>query len=307
MAPMTDATGPGTPPERVVAIVLNWNGCPPLLRCLAALARLHGDPPAIIVVDNGSTDDSVPAVRAAHPGVRIVETGANLGFAAGNNVGIRAALALAPEYLWFLNNDTEVLPDALEGLLAVARTDPRLGAVGSTLIEDATPTGTSECAGGSVSLWSGLARHHATCPPADALHYLRGASLLVRGEALEAIGPFDPGYFMYWEDTDLCFRLRAAGWGLAVAAGSRVRHGTGSLGFGSPAWDYHFTASSRRFFLRHAPVPPVPTFVSTTGRLLRRAMAGRWANVRAVWLAAHDERTPRFRPEGPPAHADPER
>jgi hypothetical protein len=120
------------------------------------------------------------------------------------------------------------------------------------------------------------------------MDYLQGASVLLRCAALREVGTLDEGFFLYWEDADLCFRLRRAGWRLAVASGAQVEHaGYGSLRFQSPEWDYHFTASSVRFFRRHASLPLIPIVVSASGRLLRRALHGRWANVRAVAAGLH--------------------
>jgi GT2 family glycosyltransferase len=87
----------------------------------------------VIVVDNGSTDNSVAEIRKAHPQITLLETGRNLGFAGGNNVGIRYALEQGADYVWLLNNDTKADPHALTAMVEVAESDPRIGAVGSVL------------------------------------------------------------------------------------------------------------------------------------------------------------------------------
>jgi GT2 family glycosyltransferase len=126
-----------------------------------------------------------------------------------------------------------------------------------------------------------------------------GASLLLRWRALRDVGLLDERYFVYWEDTDLSFRLRAAGWGLAVAEGSVVRHhGNSSLGFQSPAWDRAFTASSIVFFRRHARLPWAPILVSVSGRMARRASRGRWRNARATWQGFRQGAISSRRPQG---------
>ncbi len=101
---------------------------------------------------------------------------------------------------------------------------------------------------------------------------------------MEALGFLDERFFLYWEDTDLSYRLRAAGWRLGVATNSIVRHRwNGSLELRSPGWDREFTASSVLFFKRHARRPWTPILISAGGRLLRRCLHGQWANAAATW------------------------
>src|ERR1700730_5456094 len=98
---------------RVACIVLNWNGWSDTIECLDALYQCTYLNVTVIVVDNGSTDDSVASIRGAHPDVLLIESGTNVGFAGGNNIRIRHALAHGAYYLWLLNNDTKPAPDAL--------------------------------------------------------------------------------------------------------------------------------------------------------------------------------------------------
>src|SRR5215470_14085112 len=97
----------------VAVVVLNWNGCNETLACLESLIKLSYPPCDLIVVDNGSTDNSVAAVRSKYPNVEVIQTGKNLGYAGGNNVGIRRALEKGAQYILILNNDTRVSPDAI--------------------------------------------------------------------------------------------------------------------------------------------------------------------------------------------------
>ncbi len=275
---------PSDPAPAVLAIVLNWNGWQRTIECLRSLETLRYPCVETLVVDNGSTDESVARLMEHVPRVSVLPIGRNLGFAAGSNAGLRRACATGADYAWLLNNDTRVAPDALSTLVGRASRDPGVGAVGSTLLEKAAGTQALPHAGGSVSFWSGLPRHRHGDVHEARLHYLRATSLLLRCAALRQVGVLDSGFFLYWEDTDLCFRLRDAGWRLAVAPDSMVAHrGYGSMPLRSPGWDYHFTASSVRFFRRHARFPAVPIAVGTGGRLLNRALHGRWTNVHAVW------------------------
>jgi GT2 family glycosyltransferase len=270
----------------VAVIVLNWNGWRATADCIDSVDRLTYAHRSLVVVDNGSSDESVAELRARHPRLRILEIGANLGFAGGMNFALRqlAAEEEQPAYVWLLNNDTRPAPEALTALIDLSEREPGVGAVGSVLLESSEPGSAQTWGSGRVSFWSGLPRHNLQPVRRDQIDYLVGASLCLRWRAAREVGFLDDRFFLYWEDTDLSFRLRAAGWKLAVAEGSRVQHqGYGSLAFRSPAWDREFTASSVLFFKRHARLPWAPIGVSASGRILKRAARGRWANAAATW------------------------
>jgi len=125
-------------PETVI-IVLNWNGKEDTLACLRSLRALEGESHEILVVDNGSSDGSEAAVRAAHPALAILQTGANLGFAGGNNAGIRWALERGARFVLLLNNDTVVEPDFLRHMLERAKRGAKTGVVGASIAYYDTP------------------------------------------------------------------------------------------------------------------------------------------------------------------------
>ena len=262
--------------SNVALILLNWHGARDTIACLDSLASLDYPNYRVLVVDNGSMDDSVARIRAAHPEVPILETGRNIGFSGGCNVGIRRALEEGADYIWLLNNDTTVDPQALTAMVAVAEANPGLGAVGSVLYYLDSPKDIQAWGGGRVCFWSGRARHLLNPVPSARLHYLTAASVLLRRRALEEIGLLDENtFFMYWEDTDLSFRLRKAGWGLAVADESIVLHREhAATGKGSPLLDSYFNESAARFFRRYAPIPAWPISVGTLGRLGKRVLRG---------------------------------
>ena len=135
MGRMTDLVTPkmNSSQPLVSIILLNWHGWRDTIACLDSLVSQDYNDYRVLVVDNGSTDDSVARIRAAHPEIPIMETGRNLGFSGGCNVGVRRALEDGADYVWLLNNDTTVDPQALSAMVAVAEADPRVGAVGSVL------------------------------------------------------------------------------------------------------------------------------------------------------------------------------
>jgi hypothetical protein len=240
-------------------------------------------------VDNSSTDDSVARIRAAHPDILLLESGSNLGFAGGNNIGIRHALAHGADYVWLLNNDTKPAPDALSELLAKALTDKIIGAVGSVCYYADKPSTVEAWAGGRVNLWTGYGRN-ATGPRRDEwFHSLNGASLLIARAAIEDAGLLDEGFFLYWEDTEFCLRLRKRGWQLAAAPDSHVLHKVnGSTAGNKLILDRHQTASGLRLLHLHSPAPRLASLLFLTVRFSRRLLRLQFSRCRSVWAGARD-------------------
>lgn len=267
--------------KRVEIIVLNWNGWRDTLACVASLQQLDYPNFGLMVIDNDSSDASPQHIAAHRPAVELILSGANLGFGGGCNIGIQRALARGADYVWLINSDATVDPAALSALVTTAESSASIGAVGSVLFE----AGSVDClqlwGGGKVQLWSGRS-HHQRAPAA--LDFVSGASLLLRRAALLQVGEFDAQlFFMYWEDTDLGFRLRKAGWQLAVAQASHVWHKqSASLGQRSPLLDEYFACSGVRFLRRHAPMPLVSVSVLLSAMLIKRLFKGELARVRAV-------------------------
>lgn len=285
----------------ISCILLNWNGWQDTVECLDTLRQCTYPRLSILVVDNGSTNDSIARIRAAHPEVRLMASEKNLGFAGGNNIGIRCALAEGAEYIWLLNNDTQPAPDALSALVAKAATDERLGAVASVCYYADAPSTVQAWAGTRVNLWCGYARN-STVPQDDSwFHALYGASMLIAGKAFEEAGLLDEGFFHYWEETELCLRFRKMGWKLAAAPDSRVLHKVGaSTGKGHPMLDRYFTASGLRILRLHSTVPHLAMPVFLAGRLLSRFFRLQFSRCGSVWKGMEDYRhtlpvTPKIR------------
>jgi GT2 family glycosyltransferase len=214
----------------------------------------------------------------------LLQTGANLGFGGGCNVGIRHALAAGADYVWLVNSDATVDPGALAALVRVAEENPAVGAVGSVVFEAGSVNQVQLWGGGRINLWLGRSNHCVSTGPVD---FVSGASMLLRRAAIEDVGLFDEArYFMYWEDTDLGFRLRNAGWQLAVAADSHLWHKeSASLGLGNPVLDAYATRSCVRFLRRHAPMPRFSVALMLIRMLVKRILVGRLDRLRAVWFA----------------------
>jgi len=271
------------------------------LRCLDAVgASLAGARVTweAILVDNASGDGTVAATRAAFPEVRIIETGANRGFGAGCNLGLRAAGGRA---ILFLNPDTEPLADALPRLLDTLWGDPALGLVGPALrYPDGRPQGARRRFPTRLTpflestivqqYWPQnrtLDRYYLADRPDDTrqdVDWLYGACLLARRAALRAVGGFDEGYFMYSEELDLCARLRAAGWRIAYEPAATVVHHEGaSSAQAIPHRHINFNTSKVRFYRRR--------FGAPFGELLRAFLLGTYVvqlgQEGGKWLLGH--------------------
>jgi hypothetical protein len=195
-------------------------------------------------------------------GVVVVRNGANDGFAAGNNVGLRYALARGDaDYVWLLNNDTVAHADSLAVLVAHAEAEPSLGMVGAKLLFYDEPQRVQAAGGGTLARWNGSTRLLGGGEPDDgrwdvrlAPGYVHGASLLARAAVVREVGLLDPTYFMYSEEVDWCLRAQRAGWAMGYAPAARVWHkeGRASATSASQVRDYHGVRSRlilmRKFF-----------------------------------------------------------
>jgi GT2 family glycosyltransferase len=286
---MRDARDEGAP--SVACIVLNWNGWPDTLACLDSLAHVEHARLEIIVVDNGSTDDSVRRISQAYPRVALLKTGANLGFGAGTNVGLRRALAEKFDYVWLLNNDARPQPAALAALLAKACSNPRLGAIGSKLLYAHDPSKVQAWGGGRINRWTGRAVHATSAQDDDWFDYITAASTLLPRRALEETGVFDESFFLYWEDADLSVRLLERGWVLGVAAESIVLHKeNASSGGDRRIVDRYSTTSGIRFLSKHARAPWISIPLFLTLRIGKRLLSGQFARVQHVLAGVRDYR-----------------
>jgi GT2 family glycosyltransferase len=283
-----DSSAASTPPQPSVTVVLlNWNGFDDTFACLRSLEALEYARLNVVVVDNGSTDGSAARLHEAFGRIELLRTATNLGFAGGCNVGIERAIEQGVDYVWLLNNDTEVASDALSAMLRTALGAPRVGAVGGVLYEFDERDTIQMWGGGRVDFLSGSCLPFTAPAAASDVHFVSGASLLLSVPALEEVGALDERYFMYWEDTDLSFRLRKAGWSLAIAADSRVYHkGAASTGYGDPAFAYFFNRSAVRFFAAHGSAPVVPIVLGATKRLFWRFAGRDWKNFVATFRGA---------------------
>lgn len=294
---------------KVAIIVLNWNGWQDTIECLESLQRITYPNYQIVVVDNGSTDDSIEKIKAwargeipveskffeydhdnkpvqcieydretaeaggiAEEEARVaglppnrrfilIQTGENLGFAGGNNVGIRHAVKAGYQYVCLLNNDTVAARNFLDEMVIVSRSNPKAGILGPKIYyyHDQRRIW---FAGGAMLLWTGSARHYkegvldlnssaeARFSPSIGVDFVTGCCMLVKSSFVQDIGLLDEDFFLYFEDVDFCHRACRAGWTLRICLGSHIWHKVNSIiGKGEEAW-YHHTKSRLHWMLK---------------------------------------------------------
>ena len=213
-------------------VIITWNGRRWIDKCLGSVLAMDPQPAEVILVDNGSSDDTVAHVREAFPSVLVEALERNLGFAAGNNAGARRA---SSDYLAFLNNDVDVDRAWLAELMAPAQGDRSVGLVTSRIVYMDRPT-TIDSAGDGYLRCGGAFKHlHGQeAAPASATTEVFGAcgaAFLIRSDLFAALGGFDEDFFMVYEDVDLSYRARLRGARCVYAPRALVRHaGSGSIG-----------------------------------------------------------------------------
>jgi GT2 family glycosyltransferase len=220
----------GPLPARVGIVILNWNGHDVLQDCLRSIFALGYPCFQVIVVDNGSTDVTTEMLERDYPNVLRIENKVNLGFAAGNNQGIRLALERGNEYVLVLNNDTILDPDCLTRLVERAQSDSRIAAI-SPKIYFAQPPDSLWFAGGTFNYWTGRNGHvgykksdTGSWNAAEEVEFISGCALLTSRTAWQNIGGFDELLFTYSEDVDWSLRVRKAGFKLFYEPRAVVWH-----------------------------------------------------------------------------------
>ena len=244
-------------------VVVSYNTREVLRRCLELVrAGSRGLDVELIVVDNASTDRSAEMVAECFPEATLIANQRNVGFGKANNL---AFLRTRGRYVLLLNPDTAVGPDALAELVRFADAHPDAGVVGARL---EYPNGSLQHSAFRFpdlrQAWFGFfdvvpidSRINGRYEPARyerpfRAEHLLGACLLLRREALEQVGPFDPRYFMYFEETDLCARLRRAGWDNLYTPAARVVHlGATSTGAARERMSVEFHRSQAYFYRKH--------------------------------------------------------
>jgi hypothetical protein len=272
---------PLKPEPKVSIILLNLNNYNDTRDCLASLQKVWYSNFDVVVVDNGSSDDSCLRLTRQFPSVHFVASKENLGFAGGNNLGIKSALQGGPDYVLLLNNDTIVDPSFLHNLVQVAETDPQIGILGAKIFYESEPQ-KIWYAGGRVKYLSGLCVHLGLdqldqdgqfSEVADT-EFISGCVMMVRSSMLSKVGLLDDRLFVYWEDADFCMRARKAGYRCVFVPMARVWHKISrTCGQQSP-FTLHLTTRNHLIWVKkHIPYPykPIVLPLAFTRKLIKAA------------------------------------
>jgi hypothetical protein len=248
---------------KVIIIVLNYNGYDDTLECLESLKKLNYSNYEILIVDNGSTDGSIEILKNAFPEITLIETGGNLGFAGGENVGIRRALAEGAECIILLNNDTVADPEFAGKLVEVSKRDKKVGILCSKVYLFDKPE-VIWYAGGSFNPWLGWGRHrgYGICDDGQfdrVEETVRpcGCSLMVTKEFCERVGLLDEDFFCYCEDVDWGMRAKRAGFKVFYVPDSKVWHKVSKSvgGAGNAISIYYNVRNTLRCLDKSKPLP----------------------------------------------------
>lgn len=272
---------------KVVIIVLNWNGRDDTLACLASLSGIDYPVYEVIVVDNGSCDDSVPVIASVYPQATLIETGANLGYVGGNNIGLEHAKTMGADYALLLNNDTEVAPDFLNLMVEVAEVDAAIGIVGPTIYYFDRPD-VIWSAGGSIDWDWGDTRmvnldvvdqgQFSLLPrPVD---FVSGCAMLIKMSLLDQMGFLDPRFFAYYEETEWCVRVARAGFKIVYVPQAKIWHKISPVAREASPQVHYYMTRNRLLFLKLSRVGVAPwlnTLLFDYGRtLLSWTLKPRW-------------------------------
>ncbi len=288
-------------PPKVGIVILNYNSCEDTLACLEAVRRSQGGERRVWVVDNGSEDGSADAIP---PRLREDEvwlpTGSNLGYAGGNNAGIRQALAWGAAYVLVLNPDCRVEPDFLPYLVRALEAVPKAGAACPLVLSEDGET--IQSLGGSISLWTGRCDRRLYGRPAaeagsaswSVVDWPHGSCMLIRRELFEEVGLLNEAYFLYYEEVELALRARREGWVALAIPNSRVRHrDTTADGVASPVVSFYGTRNQAWVVAQYGRLWHRCAFivlscyvrwpVKALARLARGRFRAAWAVLRGGW------------------------
>jgi GT2 family glycosyltransferase len=239
--------------NKIAIVVLNWNGKKDTLECLESIRKIDYQNFDVIVVDNGSRDDSVKAIEKEFPEVNVLETGDNLGYAGGNNYGIRYAIRNGADYILLLNNDIIVESQLLNSFIQAAHRVPRWGILAAKIFYFSHPNKIWYAGARRIKktanfmhLGKGCIDNGKDFNTLTETDYACGCALFLRSSLLQKIGLFDERFFLTYEETDLSYRARAYGYKCFLVPEAKVWHKI-SVSFGgehSPLFIYFLTRNS---------------------------------------------------------------
>lgn len=286
----------------VSIIVLNYNGREDTLACLRSLEHLTYRNTDVIVVDNASSDGTEAAVRAAYPDKTFIQTGANLGFTGGNNVGIRHALEKGADYVLLLNNDTIVAPDFISVMVEVMEQNPDVGVAGPMIYYFSAPE-TIWSAGGKIDWARGLTSMIGVNEDDKSQYglsprqtdFVTGCALMAKRAVWEKAGLLDDKFFMYYEETEWCVRATRAGYKIMLIPAAMIWHKISLEARATSPRTYYYMTRNRLLFLHRTHAGYASWFYTLSEyarTFLSWSVRPKWADKRplrrVMWQAIRD-------------------
>lgn len=209
----------------VYIVIVNYNNYYDTIECIRSLDKINYDCYRIVIVDNDSTNDSERILRKAFPTYKVIQTGVNLGFAGGSNIGIKEALASGAEYILLLNNDTIVEKDFLDKMIECFERNPKAGVVGGKILNYYNKDNI-EYAGGHINFFKFISVHDdfRKVDIDREVGFITGCLMLIKSETINHVGFLYEDYFMYYEDTDFCTRVAKAGYKMMYTPEAVIYH-----------------------------------------------------------------------------------
>lgn len=246
--------------SKVYIIIINWNGKKDTLECLDSINKMGYKNYETVIVDNGSKDDSVEAIKNKHPEIIVLEAGQNLGFSGGNNIGMRYALGHGADFILLLNNDTIVDSKLLDKLVNASQYGKRNGIFAPKIYYYSQPNkiwygGAERTRDERVfhHIGYGIIEKEEPCNSIIETEYACGCALFISADILNKVGLFDERFFLIFEETDICYRARRIGIKSFLVPEGKVWH-KASTSFGgenSPKFHYFFMRNKLLFTHKH--------------------------------------------------------
>jgi GT2 family glycosyltransferase len=290
--------------KNIFAITVNYNRPDSTMKLLKSLGKIkaEGFKLSIIVVDNGT--NSKFTLEDENKDVNVIRPGTNTGFSKGNNIGIQKAIELGADYLMLINNDTIADPNLVINMLSVIERDERVGIVcpkiyfekGAEFHKDRysqKDLGHVIWFAGGFMDWENAKSIHRGVDEVDGgqydksepIDFATGCCMLIKREVIEKVGLFDERYFLYYEDADLCLRVRRAGFDIVYAPAAFLYHeNASSSGSGSPLHDYFLTRNQMIFGMKYAPVKTRLALVRQSLKLVKSGRPYQKRGIRDYYL-----------------------
>lgn len=266
----------------VYIIILNYNSYDETITCVKSLEKTLYSDYKIIIVDNNSEDNSVPAIKEAFPQHTLLVSEENLGYASGNNIGIKYSLMQGAEYVCILNNDVIVEKDFLNSMIELFQSDDNIGMVGPCICEY-SQRNTIQAMGAHINLYRGLAmglfkgaKYDTVGKNKLEVDYLGGACFVIKVEVFNNIGLIPEIYFLFYEETEFCLKAKQFGYKLICLPESRVYHKGSATISKYSGLSYYFLNRNRIVFMRrnadifHKIIFALYITVETIGRIIIR-------------------------------------